>query len=382
VLFAASLLFGLASVPSASAAIGFVQNIGSNQSKTAGASITITVPAGGVAAGNSILITFAMDDTDGAVSATDSNGNVYAVDADANRVGVNDRVRTVILSAHNVAALAGGDTITISHPSATARAASAAEFSGLAPTGALDQTSTNVGWSTAPSSGATSATTQADELLIGAIGVEGPLGDTFTPGAGYTALTRAGTTGGFSTSNITIDPEYRIVSATGAYLANGTLGTSRRWAAAIATYKMGTPTPTPTDTFTPTATETETPTPTETFTPTPTETFTPTPTETFTPTPTETFTPTPTETFTPTPTETFTPTPTETFTPTPTDTFTPTPTETFTPTPTETFTPTPTETFTPTPTETFTPTPTMTHTPTAFIPVSGVYRLYLPLVIR
>jgi hypothetical protein len=383
VLVAASLLLCLTSIRSASAAIGFVKAIGTAKSKTSGASLTLTVPAGGVAAGNSIIITFAMDDADGAVSAADSRGNAYAVDADANRVGVNDRVRTVILSAHNVTALQGGDTITLSHPSVTARAASAVEFSGLTGSGALDQTSTAVGNSTTPSSGSTSTTAQPDELLIGAIGVEGPLGDIFTPGTNYNALTRDGTTGGSGASNITIDPEYRIVSATGAYLANGTLGTGRRWAAAIATYKMSAPTPTPSDTYTPTPTETFTPT--DTYTPTATETFTPTSTDTYTPTPTETFTPTPTDTYTPTPTETFTPTPTDTYTPTPTETFTPT--DTYTPTPTETYTPTATDTFAPTFTPTYTPSPTPADTlppptSTPFIPITGGFSLYLPLVVR
>ena len=40
-----------------------------------------------------------------------------------------------------------------------------------------------------------------------------------------------------------MQPEYRIVSATGAYAATGTLAASAtRWAAAIATYKIVVPT--------------------------------------------------------------------------------------------------------------------------------------------
>lgn len=225
-------------LPAQATGIGFVKNIGTNQSKTAGTSISVTVPAAGVKAGNSIIVTFAMDSTSGSVSVSDTAGNTYNLDADT---GVYvTYVRTLIFSAHNVTALVSGNTITVTHPSVNARAVSANEFSGLAKTSALalDKTSTATGDSTTPSSGSTATTTQADELLIGAIGVEGPLGDTFTAGSGYTALPRDGTTGASASSNITINPEYRIVSATGTYVADGTLSDARKWAAAIATYKM------------------------------------------------------------------------------------------------------------------------------------------------
>jgi hypothetical protein len=224
----------------ASEAIAFVKNIGTNQIKGTGTSISVTVPAAGVKAGNSIIVTFAMDSYTGSVSVSDSKGNTYTLDADVGATGAADKVRTLIFSAHNVAALESGDTITVTHPSPidwARRAVSANEFSGLWMTSALDKTSTGEGTSTMPSSGSTTTTSQADELLIGAIGVEGPLGDSFTVGSGYTALARDGTSGEVEFSNITINAEYRIVSATGAYAADGTI-TDRDWAAAIATYKM------------------------------------------------------------------------------------------------------------------------------------------------
>src|SRR5437763_658619 len=101
----------------------------------------------------------------------DSKGNTYSLAADITNVS---NVRTVILAAHNVTALVSGDTITVTHPSASVRALSANEFSGLSPTSALDQTHTATGSSTAPSSGATAATSEAAELLLGAMGVAGP----------------------------------------------------------------------------------------------------------------------------------------------------------------------------------------------------------------
>src|SRR5207249_4127721 len=179
----------------ARAVIGFVKNIGTNTSATTGTTIAVTVPAAGVATGDSVILTLAMADASGGVTATDWKGNTYSLAADITNAS---NVRTVILAAPNVTALVSGDTITVTHPSASVRALSANEFSGLSPTSALDQMHTATGSSTAPSSGATAAaTSEAAELLLGAMGVAGPISDTFTAGTNYTALTRAGTGIGF-----------------------------------------------------------------------------------------------------------------------------------------------------------------------------------------
>ncbi len=225
-------LIALAVAP-ASATVTHVKSIGTATSKSSGTTISVTVPAGGVAAGNSIILMLAMDQASGMVTATDSAGNVYTADASASNSG---DVRTVILAAHNVTALAPGQTITVTHPSVTARALTANEFAGLLPN-PLDRVQTGTGSGTVPSSGLTAPTTQAYELLIGAIGAEGPSGDSFTAGPFFTGLPRAGTSGGSASSNVTINPQFRIASLTGAYASNGTLGTSRDWASAIATYK-------------------------------------------------------------------------------------------------------------------------------------------------
>src|SRR5581483_7726965 len=98
------------------------------------------------------------------------------------------------------------------------------------------------GSGTAPSSGSTATTSQANELVVGSIGVEGPSGDTFTLGSGFSSITRSGTTGGSAVSNVTTNPEYKIVSTTGSYLADGTLGTNRNWEGIVVTYKAALPT--------------------------------------------------------------------------------------------------------------------------------------------
>ncbi len=219
------------------AAVSFVKTIGTTSSTTTGTSLSITVPASGVAAGNRAIVTIALNPSTGTVACSDTGGNSYVVDRNVANGSGTSGVRTVILSSQVASALVSGNTITCTHPSVTARALSANEFSGLATTAAVDKVKSATGNNTAPSSGATTTTAQASELLIGGIGVEGPTTETFTAGASYATVGRAGTSGGTAANNITINPEYRIVSATGAYSASGTISTSRKWASAIVTYK-------------------------------------------------------------------------------------------------------------------------------------------------
>src|SRR5439155_1365820 len=119
--------------------------------------------------------------------------------------------------------LVQNDTITVTHPSTDRRLLTADEFSGLAKAGTRDQTSTGNGTGTAADSGATATTTQAIELLIGAVGTDGLKSDTFTAGndgqgGTYTLLTGVGANGAGA---FTLNPEYEIVAATNAYHAPG-----------------------------------------------------------------------------------------------------------------------------------------------------------------
>src|SRR5213595_444357 len=232
---ALALLFGLAA-SEARAGVAFVKNLGTATGNNTGTSITITLAAGvSVAAGDSIIVSFVGPDLSGTYGATDSTGNSYSVSASGARAGT---VRTVVLSAHNVNALASGNTITVTFPSTSnRRAVTADEFSGLAKTGTVDQSHTGNGSSTAPDSGFTATTAQAAELLLGAIGVAGSASDTFTAGndghgGTYTALTRVNSGGGI----FYIAPEYEVVAAANTYKATATI-TSQNWAADIATYK-------------------------------------------------------------------------------------------------------------------------------------------------
>ncbi|TMA66325.1 MAG: hypothetical protein E6J69_11085, partial [Deltaproteobacteria bacterium] len=237
----AAALLGLLTVcspPDAAAAIALVRNLGATGSGATGTTIAVTVPAGGVPAGHTVIVTVALDPAAGAVSCSDSKGNTYTKDLDVTRGSGTDGVRTVVCSAAIRTALAAGNTVVATHPSVIARAVNAAEFSGFL-TPALDRSASATGATTTLSSGATAVTTQAAELLIGAAGIESKHPTDFTPAPGYTSLGYASseTIPNGLAKQVTLYTQYRVVSTIGSYSANGTVQPSRQWAAAIATYK-------------------------------------------------------------------------------------------------------------------------------------------------
>jgi hypothetical protein len=233
----------IATLKTTAAGISYIGDIGAAQSNPAGTNLVITTTAA-VVNGDDILVAFAAD-AEGAVSSVvDSAGSTYNQVVTATNPG---NVLTTIFAAYNVNAFAAGGTITITHALVSDRAAVVSLFRGLADSAALDQIHTGTGSTNAPSSGVTSQTTQACELLIGAVGTEGPHGDapsvwlhSFT--GGPRRGTHFGSAGG-DDADITVALGWRIVGATGAYVAQlSDLKTTRDWAAAIATFKTAPPT--------------------------------------------------------------------------------------------------------------------------------------------
>lgn len=218
----------------------------SNQSKSAGTTLTIATSGFslGVNLGDTVLIAFAMDGATGTVSCTDnaSTPNTYVVDVDVGGSGGTGEVRTCIIRGRftNITNLT---TITITHPSVTARAAVAGLFRGINASSPLDKSAgqADSGASTTPSSGATATTAQNNEVVFGAIGWEGPGADTYTVGTGMTPdqteINEDGTTGGTDASNCSVAAEYAFQTSASAQTAGGTISSSRDWTACIATYR-------------------------------------------------------------------------------------------------------------------------------------------------
>jgi hypothetical protein len=209
-------------------AISFVQNIGTASGNAA--SVAVTAPAGGVAAGDAILVAV-FSTTTGTITITDSAANSYSQDADS---GSFKNERVLLFSCPGALALTSGQSITISCTASGVLLASACEVSGLAATGALDQIHTGTGFGGTLSSGSAPTTTDANEFLFGATGFSVSGSHTYTGESGWTQEGAASYTG----ANVSyLEPEYRIVSATAAYAATASSNVAVNWAAAVATYK-------------------------------------------------------------------------------------------------------------------------------------------------
>ena len=202
-------------------------------------SITITIPAGGVPAGRRLIASLTTGSPSGAVTASDSRGNTWSLDADRPDAAL--FVRAVILSAHVTTALDGGHTVTVQFPGITNAALVLDEYAGIASTGAVGQKGANSGTGAAVSAGPVT-TTKKDELLVGHIASRGNADAVnFTPGSGWTVEP------GIRAGQRWALPEYRNAVSPGAYQLEGALGVSTGWVAVVVAYKPAAQIPLPSD---------------------------------------------------------------------------------------------------------------------------------------
>ncbi len=189
-----------------------------------GTDIIVTVPAGGVAAGNTLVLG-ALSLIGAVTGVTDTQGNTWTLDRQQASGG---NSRTTVASCRVATTLAEGNTITIAlAESSTRGAAVVSEFAGLLD---LDQVASTFGASTAADSGDTPTTTEPNEVVAGVIFVFSGAADTLTPGTGLTTRISAVHT------NEIIYALDRTVSSTGAYKIDGSNSASRTWLALVCTY--------------------------------------------------------------------------------------------------------------------------------------------------
>jgi len=217
----------VSATPQAPAAAAYVRRVGS--SAVSGNRTTISVPVGspGVAAGDTLVVSLLLSSTTHlttAIPVTDTAGNSYVVGRDVNDGSAGDR--TVVFVSTKVKALAAGSTITLTYPSSAETHVSVDEFSGIA---GIDTSAGATGTTSSFSSGTTPATSQASELLIGAVGTESGAAPTWS--AGWTALPVLSLSGDY------LDTAYRLVTTSGGYAATGTI--RGQWMASIVTLKTG-----------------------------------------------------------------------------------------------------------------------------------------------
>lgn len=175
-----------------------------------------TVPAGSMS-----IIAVCINQTVASpiTSITDNSGNTYT----ALPVNIGTAHETQVFYCLNMASAGNASTITVT-PANSAYVWSAvwAIFSGVATSLAQDATATAIGTGTSLSSGATSTTVQASELVIGAGGQSN--NRPFTAAGGYTGINQAA-----NGTSAAAFMEYLVVSSTGAQTATATIDLSNNW---------------------------------------------------------------------------------------------------------------------------------------------------------
>lgn len=231
----------------------YVKDLGSISNGTANATAIITLNATPSAA-NSVVVVAMCNSTQTILSAADSKGNAWALDAGINNNGTTKQSVGILSTTMNVAQLVSGDTITVTYSASnTDKAAAAIEIAGKITkdkTATAAQTAT-----TAASTGASAATTTAVEIAVGAFAC-GALQASWTPDATYTAPTLNIKNPPSNTRSLVW--EYKDLAATAAQTATGTLATSATVAAALVTYSSTAGVSPPVNTVAPVASGTAT----------------------------------------------------------------------------------------------------------------------------
>lgn len=191
-------------------------------------STTITFSAP-VAAGDLLVGWFGQYNSTGQVSVSDNINGAWTRSSAATTFG-SASGDIALFYVQNSLAAPSGLTITISSPSATYLQGSAAAYSGVATTGALDQTAVAKGNSTTVDSGPTAAV-GAGELVVGGIMTGGSPGSITAGSSQGKAFTIRSQTGSGS-----IDIEDILASAAGAQDATATFTSATDWYAVAAVF--------------------------------------------------------------------------------------------------------------------------------------------------
>jgi hypothetical protein len=198
-------------------------------SKTAGTTLVIPSTAD-FTTGNFAVVVFSSDDAAGTFSIADDQGNTWVECKNQLNAG---SVRLIVWASILTTGITGN--VTVTHPSLTARAGLIKEFSGVL-SATPDQTNSATGVTAAFDSGSVTPT-EDGELLIGAIGWEGVIGDNPGSVSGFTVHLISATSGGGAASNIGEASYHQIQTTATADAFDGALANARDWAAAIVSFK-------------------------------------------------------------------------------------------------------------------------------------------------
>ncbi|NEA22595.1 hypothetical protein [Actinomadura bangladeshensis] len=213
--------------------------IGTKAQSASASSVAITLTAG-APVGSTVLVGIAWESAAGSVptisAVTDTGGNSYSTTPDVS-ANAGTTVAVAVLRARVTTALNIGDSITVTITGGTRGrwAMQADAFDDVDASSPLDKTATSTpGSSASLSSGVTSATVQAHELVYCVFGFGS--GRTVTVPVGWTGGAKVETSGGSGDRALQVIHKY--VNATGTQEGTLTLSSASTYAGAIETLKF------------------------------------------------------------------------------------------------------------------------------------------------
>jgi len=203
----------------------YVNQIATNSSTSSHTSDSMAVwRTGGVTAGDLMVVTVQLTGTStGAVAATDSKGDTFAVASD---ISDSSGDRLVTLSAVAANGLAVGDQITVTFPTAASNRVTADEVSGAT---AVDRQSAASGTSSTFSSGSTGTISRAGEFVFATVGTFGGTSLGWDTGWNSKVFTT------YTTGSNALGRAYQVPLSTGSFTATGTA--SGTWLAEVVAFK-------------------------------------------------------------------------------------------------------------------------------------------------
>ncbi len=211
--------------------ISRVQSATGNTGSSAAATISVTMSTAPVNGNSLIAVISTRSTTANTVTSITQTGATWTRATQATNA---NGTTTEIWFAPNVSGAATAITI---NQSSFRSAAVVIEYNGILTASALDKTANTTGNSTTASTGTTSTTTQANELLIGGVGLVSSSYTLGTISGSFTTVANTASTHSTATRNARVYALERIVTATLAATTGGTVSTSSEWSGAIATFK-------------------------------------------------------------------------------------------------------------------------------------------------
>jgi hypothetical protein len=203
--------------------IAFVKLVGQTANAGSASTVIVTVAAGGVAAGNTVIICLNANGAGTVNSISDTRGNAWVIN--------NQSASTTggqVVSSKITNPLLAGDTITVTGSASIAgRIAIAAEFSGV---GVLDQVNSVTGVSTT-ATGSTTAPVHGGDLAIAFFGEALVTDDFQNLDANYTEIARQA-----GSSSRSLLMAYRLGIPAGVNTATCDFPASTTWRAGVAAY--------------------------------------------------------------------------------------------------------------------------------------------------